>query len=106
MDPLGSKLPAYVQGEIANHAQIEGAPELSLAIAINGVISSTTRTTKVPIADLIRNASKGAEDAGKRYFLSRVPPGSFVKGENRVSVHMIAESEDGTGVSLVSFSQE
>jgi hypothetical protein len=106
MDPLGSQLPAYVQGEIAKHAQIEGAPELSLAIAINGIISSTTRTTKAPIADLIRNASKGAEDDGKRYFLSRVPPGRFVKGENRVTVHMIAENEDGTRVSLVDFSQE
>jgi hypothetical protein len=106
IDPLGSDLPAYVQGEIANHSQMEGDPELSLAIAISGIISSTIRTTKVRVRDLVRNASKVAEDDGKRYFLSRVPPDRLVKGENRVSVHMIAENEDATRVTLVNFSQK
>ena len=106
VDPSGSELPAYVQGEIAGHSQTEDDSGLGLAIAINGIISSTTRTTRVPIDELVRNASKGGEDDGRRYFLSRVPPGRFVKGENRVTVHMIAENEDGTRVSLVDFSQE
>jgi hypothetical protein len=106
IDPLGTRLPAYVQGEIANHSQMEGDPELSLAIAINGIISSTTRTTKARIKDLVRNASEVDEDDGKRHFLSRVPPGRLVKGENRVTVHMIAENEDGTRVTLVNFSED
>ena len=106
IDPLGSDLPAYVQGEIANHPQMEGDSELRLAIAINGIISSTTRTTKAPIRDLVRNASRADEGDGKRYFSSRVPPGRLVSGENRIAVHMIAENEDGSGVTLVDFSRE
>jgi hypothetical protein len=106
IDPLGSVLPAFVEGEITNHPQMEGNSELDLAIAINGIISSTTRTTKAPIRDIVRNESKAGEDGGRRYFLGRVPPGRLLKGENRVSVHMISENEDGTRVTLVDFARE
>jgi len=106
VDPSASYLPAYVQGEIGNYSELEEDAELSLAIAINGIIASTTRTTKVRIDDLVRNAPQTGEDDAKRYFLSRVSPDRLVKGENTVSVHMIVENDDGTAVSLVDFSQE
>jgi hypothetical protein len=106
IDPSGSYLAAYVKGEITNYSQIEGEFEPGLAIAVNGIISSTTRATRLPIYEQIRDPAQVAEDSGKLHFLGRVPPWSFIKGRNRVTIHAIAEDEGGRPVSLIDLSRE
>jgi hypothetical protein len=103
VDPTASRLPAYVKGEIRDHSPANGNIDVVVAIAINGVIASTTTTTPLPVGTLVRNPEKSPEDDGVRYFLSRVPPEAFTAGENAVTVHGIEEQGAGRPISLIHF---
>ena len=103
VDPSAPRLPAYVKGEIRNYSVAEGS-ELVVAIAINGVIASTTTTTSVPLSALVRDPAKAPDGDGVRYFLGRVPPTALAAGDNEVTLHGIANSQAGRGTSLIHFS--
>ncbi len=114
IDPTSPRVPAYVEGQIRNLPGKLKTPELTLAVAINGVIRSTTKTTTFAISSLgpedsgpsmpsqgNRAGNAGADDGV--HFLARVPPESFVKGSNEVTVHAVEEDEYGRVVSLIGF---
>jgi hypothetical protein len=119
-DPDSRRLRAYVEGQILldQGGNLETA-EQALAIAVNGVIRSTTKTTRFAIGKLRpkeRNPNwqemigdDNGEPAASHealYFLARLPPGAFVKGRNEVTVHTIVSDESGEAVSLLDFNFE
>ena len=79
-------LPALFQGHIASQTAIQGT--LNLAIAVNGVIEVTTRTTSWANTPL--------------YFAALIPEPSFRQGKNHVEVHLIETTADGLRLSRIS----
>ena len=107
-DPMGPRVPAYVEGEITNLAESMSSSELTIAVAVNGVIRSTTKTTSVAISSLgpeKRVSSKSTDDEDA-HFLARIPPDSFVKGRNEITIYAVVEDENGKPTSLIDFSEE
>ncbi len=114
VDPTGPRVPAYVEGQIENLPEDLEKSQLTIAVAVNGVIKGTTKTTRVAISSL-RPQNRGqpqkesatiTPDDGKVHFLVRVPPESFVKGKNEITVHAVFQTTQGEPPSLMDFSQE
>jgi hypothetical protein len=106
-----------VEGQISNFPEQLKTSELTLAVAINGVIRSVTKTTTFAISSLrpddrrpsMRSDANRASNAGaddEVHFLARVPPESFIKGRNEVTVHAIEEDEHGRVASLIGFREK
>ena len=87
-----------------------------LAIAVNGVIRQTTKTTEMATTKLtsddVRRAMRAETTStgvnnfpvnGHMNFLARIPPDVFTKGVNTVTVHGILEDEHGMPSSLMHF---
>jgi hypothetical protein len=119
VDLEAARLPAYVEGEIHDLPRSIDASELILAVAVNGVIQQTTKTTSISITALLPNNPRAAKpsgttqapegsDASDRHtrFLVRLPPESFSQGANTVTVLAVVEDESGTPVALIHFAQE
>ena len=88
IDPDGRRLPAYIEGHIAElPEEVAGSP-LVLAIAVNGIIRGTTA---------------GTREDGAVHFVTRVPPESFTRGPNRIAVFAVVEENDGQVASLLRF---
>ncbi len=83
--PESGIVPALIQGTI--RAQSMSAEPVSLAIAVNGTIEVTTRTT--------------AWAGSPHYFITVVPEGVLRRGRNRLEMFKINRS--GSGVSLTRF---
>jgi hypothetical protein len=79
---------------------------LTIAVAINGVIRNTSRTTRVAVSSLTPEHAAIADDGDSVHFLVRVPPESFVEGKNTVTVHAVVQDEHGGPVSLVNFAEK
>jgi hypothetical protein len=116
-NPAGPRVPAYVEGRIQNLPVDLTTPGLAIAVAVNGVIQSTTRTTAVAISGLApekRTASQPLQRSdrdrnpadGSVHFLVRLPPQSFVRGANEVTVHAVLGAAPGQPVSLLDLSQK
>jgi Ni,Fe-hydrogenase III large subunit len=85
-------LPAYVEGRIVYGPGHSGNPEsarLTLAIAVNDIIRATTRVW---------------EEQGELRFLCRLPPESFVAGDNAIRVYGIVPDEADGVAWLTNFS--
>jgi hypothetical protein len=117
VDPTGQRLPAYVEGEIENLPEDMEASDLAIVIAINGVIRSTTKTTQAMISSLTPEGGtpskppNGESSAISRegdgvHFLMRVPPGTFARGKNEVTIHGVVEDEQGRPTALLDFAQQ
>jgi hypothetical protein len=119
VDPEATRLPAYVDGQIIDLPEQFEASELTLAIAVNGIIRNTTKTTQLdtsslrprgrdPSWDSTVEASSDAPPASQpeAYFLARLPPGAYVRGRNEVTVHAIISNGRDGAISLVDFSYE
>jgi hypothetical protein len=117
IEPTGPRVPAYVEGTIRNLPETMKASNVTIAVAVNGVIRSTTKTTAVAISSLrpqSRTASAaphwGSATDGRAndivHFLVRVAPESFVRGRNEVTVHAVVEDEQGRPVSLMNLTHE
>jgi hypothetical protein len=119
VDPEGTRLPAYVDGQIHDLPQQLEASELILAIAVNGIIRNTTETTQLDTSSLRpggRNPSwhDTVEDGldgppasqQEAYFLVRLPTGAYVKGRNEVTVHAVISDGPGGAISLLDFDYE
>ncbi len=91
IDPGGSSVPAYVGGEIGNASALDGFSDLTIAVAVNGTIRSTTKLR---------------QEDGRLRFLARIPIESFVKGRNEVTVHGVVEDERGEPASLIHFARK
>jgi hypothetical protein len=83
IEPAGSSVPAYIEGDIIDFRGIIESDQPKLAIAVNGVIRSTAGVS---------------EEDGRLNFVTRVPPTSFVSGQNEVTIHAIEEDEHGEPV--------
>jgi hypothetical protein len=119
IDLQSLKIPAYVEGEITIPSGSYNVANVELAVAINGVIRNTTKTTNLKIGTLMPKSrtensatkevvsSPGLGDTANRaYFLMRVPPSSFINGKNEVSIHAINTNDDGKVSSLQNFNDE
>jgi hypothetical protein len=108
-----------VEGEIHDLPRSIDASELILAVAVNGVIQQTTKTTSISITALLPDNLRAAKSSGPTpapegsdvsdrptRFLVRLPPESFSQGANTVTVHAVVEDESGTPVALIHFAQE
>jgi hypothetical protein len=87
-----ASLPAYVEGRIVYGPGHSGNPEsarLTLAIAVNDIIRATTRVW---------------EEQGELRFLCRLPPESFVAGDNAIRVYGIVPDEADGVAWLTNFS--
>jgi hypothetical protein len=106
LDPMGPRLPAYVEGEIGNLAEGMRTSGLTIAVAINGVIRNTTRTTRVAVSSLTPENAEITEGDDGVHFLLRAPPESFVEGKNAVTVHAVVDDEHGGPASLLNFAEK
>jgi hypothetical protein len=117
VDPAGPRLPAYVEGRITNLPAAMAIAELPIAVAVNGVIRSTTATTTVSISGLPTGTRNGSNPIhtidrasnpvdGIVHFLARLPAQSFAPGRNEVTVHAVVEDENGALLSLIEFHRE
>ena len=91
--PASTNLPGYVEGKITPQPSHSGDLEpasLTLAIAVNGIIRTTTRGWKVDEA---------------LNFLCRLPPESFREGANEIGVYGVESNEEGRVESLISFAE-
>jgi hypothetical protein len=78
----------YIEGTLSRFPPGKNPSDLELAIAINGIIRSTTKTF---------------EEDGETHFLTRVPPESWVEGKNKITVHGIVEDVSAKTASLINF---
>jgi hypothetical protein len=119
VDPEGTRLPAYVDGQIHDLPQQLEASELILAIAVNGIIRNTTKTTQLDTSSLRpggrdpswRNMDEDGLDGPpasqqEAYFLARLPTGAYVKGRNEVTVHAVISDGPSGAISLLDFDYE
>lgn len=119
VDPGATRIPTYVDGQILHLPEQMKASELVVAIAVNGIIKCTTRTTRLDTSSLSpqsRNPSwhNGVEDepvvqsASQHgaYFLALLPPDAYAKGRNEVTVHAILPGGPDAQMSLLDFDDE
>lgn len=115
VDPTGPRVPAYVEGQIENLPEDLGKSELTIAVAVNGVIHGTTKTTRVAISSLTpqkggqhqkESATIASDNGAGRHFLLRVPPKSFVKGRNEITVHAVVKDQHGRAAALITFAAQ
>lgn len=111
--PGGRRLPVYVAGRIRELQEDPGARDLKLAVSVNGVVQSTAATTALDInqlrpgqvtqqRDAAETAGSGPDQAGDRYFLTRLAPGSLSAGANQVAIHGIGTDASGRADRLFS----
>lgn len=91
VDLSSPRRPAYFDGQITKLPAELGSFDLTLAIAVNGTIRSTTR----PIVN-----------DQQVTFVTRIPPHGLIDGRNVITVYAIVEDEDGRPVSLVRLAPE
>ncbi len=119
VDPESTRIPAYIDGQILGLPEQLEASELVLAIAVNGIIRNTTKTTQLETGSLRpggRNPSwhNPVEDAPdtphasqkKAYFLARLPPDAYVKGRNELTIHAVMTDGPVGAISLLDFDYE
>jgi hypothetical protein len=117
VNPQAPRVPAYVEGRITGLAADIRQGELAVAVAVNGIIRNTILATKVQVSGLApqpRNPADGpntsfsvsGDPAGEVYFLVRIPPGSFQKGSNEVSIHGLTKDDRSGQIRMVEFKEE
>jgi hypothetical protein len=102
--PNESSARAYVEGEISNKLRKVDPEKLKIAVAINGIIVSTTTATTATISLLM--PKEKLEKDGKVHFLARIPTNSWQNGNNEVTVHEIVQDAPGSPVSLINFAEQ
>jgi len=102
-DPKSSRLAAYVEGQIESLPENIGPRGLTIAVAIDGVIRSTTRTTSAAISTLTAEDTMTSGDDEGVYFLARVPPESFTGERNAITIHAVMEDDHGRPTALIQF---
>jgi hypothetical protein len=95
---------AYVEGEISNKLRKVDPEKLKIAVAINGIIVSTTTATTATISLLMPREK--LEKDGKVHFLARIPTNSWQNGNDEITVHEIVQGAPGSPVSLINFAEQ
>ncbi len=93
-----------MEGEISNKLRKVDPEKLKIAVAINGIIVSTTTATTATISLLM--PKEKLEKDGKVHFLARIPTNSWQNGNNEVTIHEIVQDGPGSPVSLINFPQQ
>jgi hypothetical protein len=119
VDPTGMRLPAYVDGQLIDLPEGLKVQELALAVAVNGIIRSTTTTTllrtsslrpqgRSPVWHDEASAKDGSANAGQHgsFFLALLPPTAFEKGKNEISIHVIVADETSGEISLLDLGRD
>ena len=118
--PESPAVPAYLEGYISGLPADLRAEPLAIAIAVNGIIRSTSKTTTLKISSLrpqgrkpIWNKNSDKEStAGNsvnqrdHFFLAYLPADSFKKGRNKITIHGLISDEKSNVVDLLGFKQE
>ena len=108
--PKTPKVRAYVEGSITNQLGQYDVENTKIAIALNGTIVNTTRSTSVPISKLGKGRKVDGHSQikadGDVHFLARIPLNRWNEAANDVSVYVIDENQEGEPVSLVQISSE
>ena len=108
--PKTAKVQAYIEGSITNQFDNYDVENTKIAIALNGTIVNTTRSTSVPISELGKgrkvNGHSQVEEDGNVHFLARIPLYRWHETANDVSVYVIKENQVGESVSLIQIFSE
>jgi hypothetical protein len=113
--PESPAVPAYVEGRVSGLPADLRAEPLSIAIAVNGIIRSTSKTTELKISSLrpqgskpIWNKNSDTESAAgnsvnqrDHFFLAYLPAESFKKGGNEITIHGLISNGSGNVVDLL-----
>ncbi len=105
VDPDGSRLPAYVEGEITGLPVELHAPGVAIAVSVNGTIRSTAATMSTSL-DSLRPVRTDGEPSpagapqDRVFFLARIPPDSLRRGVNEIAVYLIEDDTKDRSRSL------
>jgi hypothetical protein len=108
--PKTAKVQAYIEGSITNQFNNYDVENMKIAIALNGTIVNTTRSTSVVVSELGKgrkvDAHSQIEADGDVHFLARIPLNRWNETANDVSVYVIKETQESKPVSLIQINTE
>jgi hypothetical protein len=118
--PESPAVPAYVEGRISGLPTDLSTEPLAIAVAVNGIIRSTSNTTALKISSLRPQGSKPVwnknadkeSTAGKsqnqrdQFFLAYLPADAFKKGHNEITIHGLISDNKGNVVDLLGIEQK
>jgi hypothetical protein len=118
--PESPAVPAYVEGRISDLPADLKAEPLAIAIAVNGIIHSTTKTTALKISSLRPQGSKpiwnknsdhestagNSVNPRDHFFLAYLPAHSFKKGHNEITIHGLFSDDTSNVVDLLEIEQK
>jgi hypothetical protein len=90
IDPGSHELPAYIEGKIKGVSPLTETDDLLVAVSVN---------------EIIRSIVPAQSENEQMRFIVRVPPESFVRGENQIDVFTVVEDESRKPVALARLKQ-